>query len=155
MSTGLKVSFVRDFNNCFFQVLENIIRNKKTAISGDLIQIIVDINIRSPSHAEQVFFYSYRSDYFKSLFNKPTRISKQFQTCIDHLDTSVCSDVLSVVLKLKKYGSLCSILFIFSYTETPRNYTLRFRDHLDVNIEKFKTKHIHKLPVLSAYEASR
>ena len=46
-----------------YQRMSSVMK-KKTVILGDFI---VDINNRSPSHAEQVFFASFRSDWFKTL----------------------------------------------------------------------------------------
>jgi len=122
-----------NFNESFFNIISNnISRSDKMLILGDF-----NINLCDPSNDETDLLQNFYSNSFFPCITKPTRITQNSSTCIDHIWTNMLSNCLSGIIDFKVTDHL-PVYILFNVAHASRNMVeIKFRDHSSHNVDIF------------------
>ena len=138
-----------NFNSTLSDFLDNLPRNEINFIGGD---ININLNSTTLSNSAKNFQEILASESYYPLITLPTRVTRNSSTLIDHLFTNTLLPIESGTLD-------CGItdhraIFCTIPISSPNNsdlFEIKFRDHSELNIDRFRHELLNKLSNFEIY----
>ena len=150
-------SLLNRFNTEYFEYLSRADSRRNLIILGDFNVDTLNVN---RSLDVLTFIDNFKCEHLQSLINLPTRKTHHSETCLDHIYVNTINTCPSGVIELAvsdHHAVFCSIPYSSRNNNTNLK-AIKFRDHSDRNIFKFredlinKLNNFHNLEVLSIHD---
>ena len=143
-------SNITNFNTDFFEMISTHSHNKKCIVTGDFNIDLMSIGTVSSC---QNFVDSFASENFTSLIDAPTRISRNSNTCIDHIHVNFLENFFAGVLKISVSDHFATFCCIPNWLEPASNVLKHsFRDHSEESIFRFREDLSSELDFFNLYD---
>ena len=138
------------FNNTISELLGELPRNDINFIAGDFNINMLDTD---PSNQILAFKESFSCNFYLPLINLPTRVTGNTDTCIDLIFTNSLHPIESGTLKtnISDHRAVFSTVPINDISINEK-FEIKFRNHSDENISKFRNDLIKNLEHFPDYD---